>query len=46
MGALIELNRCTLPRKGKLPSDYRQIAAKYDYVTGISLRCPGTLTGD
>ncbi len=52
MGALIELNLCTLPRKGKLPLDCRQIAAdchrvtaKCDHVTGILLRCPGTSTG-
>src|SRR6266700_2693936 len=45
MGALIELNRCTLPCKGKLPSDCRYVMAKCDHVTGKSLRCPGTLTG-
>src|SRR6266705_2135227 len=52
MGALIELNSYTLLYKGKLPSNYRQIAAdchhvmaKCGHMTGISLKCPGTSTG-
>jgi len=52
MGALIELNYCILPRKGKLLLYCRYIAAdchyiigKYNYITRKLLKCLGTLTG-